>query len=190
MNAYTPLKKAFVALLLCLTCHTQLAHSQNQLFSIVSHQWTPYASQELRYFGIVPRIVTNALNRQSINTRYHFMTGERALDNILNEKFDGAIDWLSQDMKYDALLISDPIIQIKSALFYLPNTPTPHSEKDLISSTMGFNPHYVYNFPTYHLFQKQYIATVSSESDLINFIRLINLEIDYFLSPLLSSRIL
>ncbi len=140
------------------------------------------------YFGMVPRIISEALHSQGYDVKYRFMHWSDALDGIITEEFDGAIIWVMEDLNHPAFLISDPIVHYRSALYYRKSLPRPTSSDDLLGFRMGLNSHYVYDQDSYELLKDNLILPIEGHSDLTNFQYLIEGRIDYFLTPLLTSK--
>lgn len=159
----------------------------NKRFVIAAHEWPPFASRETRYFGVLPRIVTQVLETQGIHIEFRFMPWPDALDGLITEEFDGALIWVSEDLKRDSFLMSDSILSYRSGLYYRKNFPKPQSADDLLGYRIGLNPYYVYDATSYQLMKSRSMTPIKGSNDRQHFDHLLSGEIDFYLSPLVTS---
>ena len=165
----------------------EIQEESRQSFIIAAHEWAPFASRSSKYFGLSPRITSEILHTTGIDVKYRFMHWSDALDGVLTEEFDGAIVWVMQDLKHEAFAISDPIVHLRSALYHRANFPAPKSPSDVLGYRMGINTHYVYDAPSYHMLTSGKLTAVDGQTDLQNFQMLLNGDVDFFLTPTLTS---
>lgn len=169
-----------------------LLHSNNtqaevvKTFTIAAHEWPPFASRESRYFGITPRIVSDILQNQGIEVQYRFMPWSDALDGVISKEFDGAIVWVTEDLNREFFLISDPILEHRTALYYRKNTPAPTTVDDLTGYRLGINKHYIYDLASYRLIKKHALTTVEANTDAEQLRNLLEGKIDFYASPILT----
>lgn len=157
-------------------------------FVLASHEWAPFASRQTRFFGIIPRITSELLHSQGIEVKYRFMHWSDTLDGIISEEFDGALVWVMDDLRHESFLISDPIMKYRSALYYRRDFPKPTTSNDLLGFRMGINSHYVYDRNSYHLLKKGLVKPIQASNDVEHFQNLIDGKIDFYLSPLVTSK--
>jgi len=163
------------------------SHVVNKVFMVAAYEWPPFSSRDAKYFGIAPRIVSEILQSQGIEVKYRFMPWTEALDGIITEEFDGVIVWVTEDIHHESFLISDPILEHRTALYYRKNLPDPKTADDLMGYRMGVNTHYVYDLASYRLLKDKFITPVDGDSDLVQFHNLLEGKIDFYLTPLLTS---
>jgi len=179
--------------LLCLEpliCNPGWASSTDtgtKVFTIAAYEWPPFASRDAKYFGIAPRVVSEILQNQGIEVKYRFIPWPEALDGIITEKFDGALVWVTEDMHHEAFLISNPILEHRTALYYRKGLPEPKDANDLMGYRMGVNSHYVYDLKSYRLLKDRFVESVNGDSDIVQFHNLIDGKIDFYLTPILTS---
>ena len=155
-------------------------------FIVAAHEWAPFSSRDAKYFGIAPRIVSDILQGQGIEVKYRFMGWSAALDGVITREFDGAIVWVTEDLHRESFLISDPILEYRTALYYRKNTPEPKTADDLIGHRMGIDPEYVYDLTSYRLLRKGSIKPVEGVTDTEHLRNLLEGKIDFYASPILT----
>jgi len=176
-------------LMLCLSLPVKAEGLQTH-FELAAHEWPPFSSRQTRFFGVVPRITSELMHAQGIEVKYRFMHWSDTLDGIVTEEFDGALVWVMEDLRHEAFLVSEPILRYRSALYFRKDFPRPTSINDLLGFRMGVNPRYVYDKKSYSLLKSGRIEPIQGEDDLTNFRHLVDGRIDYYLSPLLTSKLI
>jgi polar amino acid transport system substrate-binding protein len=161
---------------------------ETKTFMVAAHEWAPFTSRDSRYFGIAPRLVSEILQNQGIEVKYRFIPWAGALDGVITSEFDGAIVWVTEDLQRDSFLVSDPILEYPTALYYLKSSAEPKSLDDLLGHRLGVNTHYIYDLASYRLLGKRAIEPVEgkTESELLHM--LLEGKIDYYASPLLTEK--
>lgn len=173
----------------CSTLHADipLPTRANKRFVVAAHEWPPFASRETRYFGVLPRILSHALELQGINVEYRFMPWQDALDGIITEEFDAALIWVMEDLNQDAFIASQPLLEYRSALYYRRSMPKPQHLDDLLGYRIGLNPYYIYDRPSYQIMKSRDMTPIKGENDRAHFDMLLKGDIDFYLSPILTS---
>lgn len=159
----------------------------NKRFVIAAHEWSPFASREVRYFGVLPRIVTQILEAQGVTIEYRFMPWPDALDGLITEEYDAALIWVMADLNRDPFIISEPILEYRSALYSRTSLPKPKTPDDLMGFRIGLNPYYVYDEPSYRIMKSRAMTPIKGDTDRIHFDMLLKGDIDFYLSPILTS---
>lgn len=179
----------FVSLNFCSSLQADIPQPTraNKRFVIAAHEWPPFASREARYFGVLPRIVTQILESQGINVEFRFMPWPDALDGVITEEFDAALIWVMDDLNQEPFVVSVPILEYRSALYYRKELPKPRHPDDLLGFRIGLNPYYVYDEPSYRIMKSRSMTPVKGDTDRIHFDMLLNGDIDFYLSPILTS---
>ena len=160
----------------------------NKRFVVAVHEWPPFASRSTRYFGILPRITTEILETQGVAVDFRFLPWADALDGLVTEEFDAALIWVMEDLKSDSFLMSETLLNYRSGLYYRKDMPAPTKEDDLLGFTIGLNPHYVYDASSYQLMKSREMVAIRGDTDQINFQYLLDGQVDFFLTPLLTSK--
>jgi polar amino acid transport system substrate-binding protein len=159
----------------------------NKRFVIAAHEWPPFASREARYFGVLPRIVNQVFETQGITVEFRFMPWPDALDGVVSEEFDAALIWVMEDLNRDPFIISAPILEYRSALYYRHTMTPPKKPDDLLGFRIGLNPYYVYDEPSYRIMKSRSMTPVKGDSDRTHFDMLLRGDIDFYLTPVLTS---
>jgi polar amino acid transport system substrate-binding protein len=159
----------------------------NKRFVVAAHEWPPFASRETRYFGVLPRIVSQVFEIQGVAVEFRFMPWPDTLDGLITEEFDAALIWVMEDLNQEPFIISQPILEYRSALYYRKELPKPRHPDDLLGFRIGLNPYYVYDETSYRIMKSRSMTPVIGETDRIHFDMLFNGDIDYYLTPILTS---
>ncbi len=180
---------ALLSTLLCQPVAWGLAGDQTRTkaFTIAVYEWPPFSSRDAQYFGIAPRVISDILHNQGIEVKYRFMPWSDALDGIITEEFDGAMIWLTEDIHHESFLVSDAILEHRTALYYRKNFPEPKTADDLMGYRMGVNSHYIYDLNSYRMLKNRFIESINEDSDLVQFHNLIEGKIDFYLTPMFTS---
>lgn len=178
-----------VALLPCGTASAEIPAPTRlkKQFIIAAHEWPPFASRESRYLGVLPRIVSQVLEAEGIRVEYRFMSWPDTLDGLLTEEYDAALIWVMSDLNREPFLLSDPILEYRSALYYRKDRPRPDDSNDLRGLRIGLNPYYVYDGDSYQLMKNRNLIPIRGKDDDNHFRHLMDGTIDVYLTPLLTS---
>lgn len=85
---------------------------------LANGEWAPYMSQTLKNAGVMSRIVEEAFARQGIQVEYSFSPWKRAFEDAKNGRADGTLIWGRTEERAGMFLFSDPVIELKTMLFY------------------------------------------------------------------------
>lgn len=156
--------------------------------TIAVHSWPPYSGRNLQYFGTAPHVVSEVLADQPIQVRFVFAGWAEALDQLANREVDGAIVWVSPDMKLDPFVGSDPLLKHRAVLYYRKDSPHPGELRNLPPLRMVWQPSYVYDYYTYNRLADKTLTPVPVSNETDGFTQLLNGQADVFLLPYLASR--
>lgn len=159
----------------------------NPRLVIAVHEWRPFASRDAHYFGLLPRIAARVLETQGVTPEFRFMPWPEALDGLVTEEYDAALIWVMEDLDRRYFLFSEPVLELRGALYYQAKRPRPRTPDDLLGFSIGINPAYVYDAPSFQLMKSRAMIPVKGGNDRENFDLLLKGDIDFYLSPLLSS---
>lgn len=81
--------------------------------------WPPFMSEELRHFGIIPRIVTEAFSLEGVKVQYVWVPWQRAYIKTSFGEYDGAPGWKKNPEREKLFYFSDPIIGERLVFFHL-----------------------------------------------------------------------
>lgn len=159
-------------------------------FVIAVHEWPPYTGKNLPNFGLVPRILTQVLSEQGLQPRYVFMHWSDALDKLNAQEVDGAIVWVTDDLKADVFVLGNAIILQRTALYYRADQPAPKTPDDIMGFTFCVNPHYVYDNISYQLITQHKVEAIKGDTDADNLRHLVKGDCDFMLTPYNAGQVL
>lgn len=85
---------------------------------LANGEWAPYMSQALKHAGVISHIVEEAFARQGIQVEYSFSPWKRAYEDAKHGRADGTLIWGRTAEREAEFLLSDPVIELKTVLFY------------------------------------------------------------------------
>lgn len=108
--------KFFIILLLV---GISLSSYAREHIRIATGEWSPYTSAELKYKGLVSRIITEAFALEGVQTEYEFFPWGRALLEAKKGTLDASSVWYYHVDREKDFLHSDPIIVMTEVFFHL-----------------------------------------------------------------------
>ena len=111
---------------------------------IANGEWNPYFSENLRYYGVVSRIVKEAFESEGIEVEYVFRPWKRGMEDAKKGRLNGTMGWGKKPDRLEVFDYSDePIMETVTALFFRKNSNyTWNTLADLkelrISGTAGY----------------------------------------------------
>lgn len=90
---------------------------------LVVDEWSPYTSEEMPYYGIATQIVTAALEASNIPYEVKFVPWSRALEMVKYGEAWATFPWFNTNERDQDYYFSEPIIHVKSTIFYNTNNP-------------------------------------------------------------------
>lgn len=111
---------------------------------LASGEWYPYQSENLKYGGVVSRIVEEAYSSEGVTAEYGYFPWKRSYSYAENGEWDGTFLWFDTPERRDRFYISDPVIDIQYVFFHLKSyTFDWKTIEDLksvnIGSTLGYD---------------------------------------------------
>lgn len=136
------LKVGFFGLFLFLHI-TSFSHADDTV-KLTNGEWPPYLSENLKYYGLASRIVTEAFALEGVTVEYSFFPWKRAFEMAKRGKWDGSVVWSINEQREKSFIFSDPVISDQSVFFHLKSVPFDwNSLEDLkgmkIGATLGYN---------------------------------------------------
>jgi len=156
----------------------------NDMIRLTIGEWPPYISKDLKYYGVVPRIITEAFALEGITVEYGFFNWKRAFEiSKSGKEWDGSAVWSISKDREQFFIFSDPVIEKSVVFFHLKSTKFDWERiEDLKDITIGATLGYDYG----DLFQKAekdgMITTERVVSDKQNFEKLLGRRFLVFVS--------
>lgn len=90
---------------------------------LTAGNYPPYQAENLKYYGVISRIVTEAFALEGVKVSFTFMPWKRAYPTILEGKLDG-VGYATRKKEREAhFYFSDPIFQKQRVFFHLKKEP-------------------------------------------------------------------
>lgn len=91
---------------------------------ISSGEWPPYMSQNMEYYGLASRIVSEAFGLEGMKVSYGFFPRKRSLyETNTGAGWDGSILWFRTPELERDFYISDPVVDSRFVFFHLKDRP-------------------------------------------------------------------
>lgn len=155
--------------------------SAKEVVTIANGEWSPYASKELKYDGLVSRIVKDAFAEAGVEVAYRFLPWKRGYQMAQLGKLDGQMMRSRNAEREKYFVFSDPILESQSAYFHLKSYSFDWENlSDLkgrrIGGTIGYN----YGAEFLAAERRKDIAVHRVPTDIQNFKKLVAGRIDIF----------
>ena len=107
----------FLFMSICLNCFA------GEKVQLTNGEWPPLLSKELKNYGVVSHIVTEAFALEGIKVEYKFYPWKRALNRAEKGLADGSVIWAPTPKRVKAFYFSDPVIRNEKVFFYMKSHP-------------------------------------------------------------------
>ncbi|MCP4689907.1 MAG: transporter substrate-binding domain-containing protein [Desulfobacterales bacterium] len=172
------LKKLLVVIFLL--CAAESVDAQETI-RLASGEWSPYQSENLKYFGVVSRIVTEAFARVGVKVEYGYFPWKRSYKYAETGEWDGTLVWFDTPERRKIFYISAPVIDIQYVFFHLRTTSFDwQSMDDLKKFEIGATYEYNYGDAFQEAEKAKEIIVQRVSRDVINFKKLLRGRIDIF----------
>jgi len=106
--------------------------------TLANGEWAPYLSKDLKHYGYMSHIVSEAFAKEGIEVEYVFLPWKRGFEEAKEGKFQGSLIWGYNDERAKDFIYSDTVAELGTSLFYNKNKPIEWSEAtDLKKYKMG-----------------------------------------------------
>lgn len=112
--------KVFIIIITIFLCNVSFAEETVRL---TNGEWEPYFSENLNYYGIGSRIVTEAFALEGIRVEYGFFPWKRALKIAEDGTWDGAVGWETNPDREPYFYASDTVWEAPWVFFHLKTYP-------------------------------------------------------------------
>lgn len=147
-----------------------------KVITIANGEWTPYFSEELKYYGVVSRIVKDAFALEGVEVEFVFMPWKRGMEDSKNGELHGTQGWgKTEERMIDFYYSAEPIMLTQTAIFHRKDYSFDWEEFDDLenlefSGTAG----YFYGAELEHLEDTEQITVDRGPEDRLNFLKLVN----------------
>ncbi len=154
-----------------------------ETIDIATGEYPPWASQHLVHHGITNRIIAEAFKTEGVDVVFHYMPWNRALEATRVGKYTATSFWSYAPERSRQFKHSDPVSDMHLMLFHKRTTKIRDwdSLADLNYLRFGATRGYTYTDEFWNLAKNNVLRVSVSNSDLENFKKLFNNQIDAFL---------
>jgi len=110
------LKLISIALILSLCVQPDLFAQETIV--LASGEWRPYFSENLKHYGVVSRIVTEAFALEGVKAEYVFRPWKHSLAEAQKGKYHGSPGWLKNDKRLKNFFYTDAIAHNTNVFFF------------------------------------------------------------------------
>ncbi|GLS92119.1 ABC transporter substrate-binding protein [Psychromonas marina] len=136
--------KSFLLLLFIFSI--SLTVKANQTIRLTTGEWSPYLSEDLKHYGFVSHIVTEAFALEGIKVEYIFRPWKRAYKDALVGKYHGSIVWTKNPEREQYFYYSDLVVAGQSVFFHLKSFSFDwQNPEDLVGLNIGGTLGYKYS---------------------------------------------
>lgn len=170
-----------ISLLVCVFATTPAPGQETVKIAI--GEWRPYFSRELKHYGLVSKIITEAFLLENIKVKYGFFPWKRSLELAKKGKgWGGSGIWSKTKDREPFFLFSDPVM-VKQIVFFHLKTTELNWEKlsDLKDYKIGGTIGYKYHPPFERAERKGILNIERVRSDDMNFKKLLKGRISLFI---------
>jgi len=106
--------------------------------TLANGEWAPYLSKDLKHYGYMSHIVSEAFAAEGIEVEYVFLPWKRGFEDAKEGKFQGSLIWGYNDDRAKDFIYSDTVAELGTSLFYNKSKPIEWNEAtDLKKYKMG-----------------------------------------------------
>jgi polar amino acid transport system substrate-binding protein len=160
------------------------ASAENRI-RLTSGEWTPYLSENLPYFGLASRVVTEAFAEEGVTVEYGYFPWARSFMLAQTGEWDGALIWTKSAEREKDFYYSEPLFDSFQVFFHLKSKSFDWKEiQDLAGLNIGGAIGYDYGEAFTQAEKAGQIKVDRAATDEQNFKKLLLGRIDIFPSDL------
>jgi polar amino acid transport system substrate-binding protein len=125
-------------LILVFVLSVSFSARSEEIIRLTTGEWTPYLSKNLKHYGLVSHIVTEAFALEGVKVEYIFRPWKRAYKEASIGKYDGSVIWTRNPEREQEFYYSDVVIEGQSVFFHMKSYPFDwKSSEDLAGEQVG-----------------------------------------------------
>ena len=156
--------------------------SAEEIISIATQEYSPWAGKNLKFNGFVNHVITEAFQRKGYSVRFTYLPWKRGLIETKNGKYSAlSYVYFSKDREKEFKL-SDPISEEKIVFFHLNSNPIKDWKTldDLKNYKFGATRGYTYTDEFWKAAESKRFKVNVTDTDKQNFKKLLGRRIDIF----------
>jgi polar amino acid transport system substrate-binding protein len=175
------LLKTLLACLLLAPVLTCLAAPPPMDVTLSNDEYPPYLSQNLPWYGLLSRVVTEAFALENVKVHYVFYPNNRCLESARTGLADGSLGWAVTPERLKDLKYTDPVMTLNMVFFQRSGRTIPWQKlSDLAPYRIGVTVGNTYSTEFDGLASSKVLHTESSSDDLASFRMLLANHVDLF----------
>lgn len=113
-------KKTFVVLLLHFTIMAIFPPPvlSGETIRVATENYPPYVASNLKHYGVLGQIVTEAFKLEGINVEFNFFTGKRAYKLAKTGEYDATMPWARREERLKLFYYGEPVIESDHEVFF------------------------------------------------------------------------
>jgi polar amino acid transport system substrate-binding protein len=165
------------------TGNDEAAHSEQNLgattVTLANGEWAPFFSENLKYYGVVSRIVNDAFAQEGVKVKFVFRPWMRGLQEAAKGKWNGTVGWLKTEDRLKQFYFSEPIMKPTPIFFQRKDKPIKwKTMSDLQGIKIGTTTGYYYGKEFAEAEAEKKISVIRSVEPILNLKMLIGMRID------------
>jgi polar amino acid transport system substrate-binding protein len=154
-------------------------NSEALTVTLANGEWAPFFSENLKYYGVVSRIVKDAFAQEGIKVKYVFRPWKRGLQEAVMGKWNGTVGWLKTEDRLKQFYFSEPIMRPTPIFFQRKDNPIKwETMSDLQGVKIGTSTGYYYGKEFAKAESEKKLSVIRSVEPILNLKMLIGRRID------------
>lgn len=171
----------FKTVLMVFLLNFTLKSLANETIRVAAEEWSPFSSLDLKYNGLMCRIITEAFALENVTVEYGFFPGARALQLVKNGEWDAVGGWTPTEERSQYYYFSDTLLNETVVFFHLKTLAFDWKKwSDLDGLRIGATIDYYYGKGFEQAEKKDMLLVERVYSDEQNFKKLIAGRLDLF----------
>ncbi|WP_250657066.1 substrate-binding periplasmic protein [Alkalimarinus coralli] len=96
---------------------SSFVHSAEKI-TLANGEWAPYLSEDLKHYGYMSHIVSEAFAEEGIEVDYVFLPWKRGFEDAKEGKYQGSLIWGYNEDRAKHFLYSDTVADLGTSLFH------------------------------------------------------------------------
>ena len=108
-----------IILIILLFISTSASVFAEETISLTNGEWPPWLSKDLKHYGLVSHIVTEAFALEGVKVEYGFFPWKRAYKIAERGEWDGSVIWSKTPEREERFYYTDPVLYGTMVFFHL-----------------------------------------------------------------------
>ncbi len=117
------ISRIFPIFIFCIFSISLNSMAASPIVTIAVGEWPPYVSSDLKYYGLAPRIVSEAFALENVSVKYVFYPWKRAYILAKTGECDATLLWIKTPEREKDFYFSDVVVKGTAVFFHLKSYP-------------------------------------------------------------------